>query len=488
MNLKQITLSASILFFSLASFCQNFDDAVNYSQNIPTGTARFASMGGAFGALGGDFTSLSYNPAGSGIYRGSEFVFTPSLHRSNTSSTFFGNTSQDFRYSFGLNTLGYIGSYRLSNDDNGIVSWSFGVGYNKLMNYNNKTIIEGNNPDNSLADIYANNANNDLFDDYYEALFYDAYVIDQQNGTYVSALPYSKTQRKTISTNGSVGEYLFNIGANYSNKLFFGATIGIQSLKYHMESNHYESTKQPLEDTLASSFTFREELTTKGTGFKLKLGAIYKPIQPLRLGFALHLPTFYRLNDEYITSINSDKISGPFYPVSASGAELGDLKYEYSLNTFSSLSELPFKGMFSAAYIHEKIGLVSLDYEYVDYTSIRFRNGEDGYDFHAENSTIQDTLTTAMNIRAGAEVKIGNISLRGGYAYYGSPFKGIDADYSLISGGIGFNIENMYLDFGYVYREQSSPYVLYNVSGSPDPVATINKNNSEFMITIGFRY
>ena len=68
---------------------QNEDDALRYSQNFSSGTTRASSMAGAFGALGGDFSSLSINPAGIGVYRSTEFTITPTYIFSSSSSDFF---------------------------------------------------------------------------------------------------------------------------------------------------------------------------------------------------------------------------------------------------------------------------------------------------------------------------------------------------------------------------------------------------------------
>jgi hypothetical protein len=43
-------------------------------------------MAGAFGSLGGDFASVSQNPAGLGVYRSSEFTITPEYYYGNISS------------------------------------------------------------------------------------------------------------------------------------------------------------------------------------------------------------------------------------------------------------------------------------------------------------------------------------------------------------------------------------------------------------------
>ncbi|MDA3853446.1 MAG: hypothetical protein PF444_04305, partial [Bacteroidales bacterium] len=77
--MKRITLIIT-LFASLFSIsAQTAFDALSFSREVSGGTARYMSMGGAFSALGGDFSTLSVNPAGIGIYRSNEFTFTPTL-------------------------------------------------------------------------------------------------------------------------------------------------------------------------------------------------------------------------------------------------------------------------------------------------------------------------------------------------------------------------------------------------------------------------
>src|ERR1035437_2627599 len=77
-------------------------DALRYSQIFPGGTARSISMGGAFGALGGDFSCLSMNPAGIGLYLRNEFTFTPSIMDMRSSSTYLGQTMDASKYNFNI--------------------------------------------------------------------------------------------------------------------------------------------------------------------------------------------------------------------------------------------------------------------------------------------------------------------------------------------------------------------------------------------------
>ena len=66
---------------------QSAVDAYTLSQNETRGTARFMAMGGAFTALGGDLSTLNQNPAGIGVYRGSDVGFTLDVNIMNAKSS-----------------------------------------------------------------------------------------------------------------------------------------------------------------------------------------------------------------------------------------------------------------------------------------------------------------------------------------------------------------------------------------------------------------
>ena len=47
---------------------QDINDALRYANAEVQGSARFRALSGAFGALGGDLSAISINPAGSAIF------------------------------------------------------------------------------------------------------------------------------------------------------------------------------------------------------------------------------------------------------------------------------------------------------------------------------------------------------------------------------------------------------------------------------------
>ena len=68
------TFLAIITFFDLKA--QDLTDAFRYSHTNLKGTARFQAMSGAFGALGGDISAISINPASSAVFLNSAATLT----------------------------------------------------------------------------------------------------------------------------------------------------------------------------------------------------------------------------------------------------------------------------------------------------------------------------------------------------------------------------------------------------------------------------
>ena len=104
MHLKKFFLAYifAISFFTGKS--QELFDALSFADLPIQGTARSMSMSGAFGALGGEPTCMTTNPAGLGIYRSCEatLTLTNNFSQHNTSSTKNSNNS------FTLNHASYV--------------------------------------------------------------------------------------------------------------------------------------------------------------------------------------------------------------------------------------------------------------------------------------------------------------------------------------------------------------------------------------------
>ena len=76
---------------------QTINDVLRYGQENIQGTARYQAMSGAFGALGGDLSALSSNPAGSAVFNNSLMTVTGTyFHRENEAGYFNRTAITDF--------------------------------------------------------------------------------------------------------------------------------------------------------------------------------------------------------------------------------------------------------------------------------------------------------------------------------------------------------------------------------------------------------
>jgi long-subunit fatty acid transport protein len=238
---------------------------------------------------------------------------------------------------------------------------------------------------------------------------------------------------------------------------------------------------------------FNSFLRTSGTGYNGKLGLIFKPIHQIRLGASVHTPTFYNLHDVFETSLASwvtyDDGSDD-YKVYSPYSE-----YDYDLET-------PLRANFSGAFVIGKAGLLSVDYEYVDYGSATLRRGGDGYSFVDENNEIAEIFKPVGNIRVGGELLASaNLSLRAGYEYYPSPYNSeafgssqpnADADRITYSGGLGYRSGGFFFDIAYRYSFMKDYDLLYpapatDYYAAPEMAAFSNVKN-KVMFTLGFKF
>jgi hypothetical protein len=470
---------------------QTIDDALRFSKHDYSGTARSMSMGGAFGALGGDFSSLSINPAGIAVYRSSEFTFTPSLELVETSNS--GETNE--KYSFTIGNIGYVASMvpRLA-PEKGIQNFNFAIGYNRVANFNREGFVMNVESPNSRLYYWrdiSDGTNPDNLYSFEEQLAYDTYLLNHDDEfNYITPLYPNDAmdQLKYIDEKGYIGEYIIAGGFNISHKFYLGASIGIQDVYYKSTTTYIESifgiSDVPIPNESAlEEFTFREFLKTSGAGVNFKIGAILRPIKNLRLGIALHTPTYYNLDERYETFMSSqftpDMNDQPEFPEDGNA-------YHEKYSDFVARSnfdlETPFRAIFSGAYLLGKRAIISVDYEMIDYSNSEF----DGNDYNDLNRSISQSYESTHNLRIGGELRVNpNFSLRGGYAKIGDPYKGaIDESYEAYSGGLGFKQNNFFFDLGYQFREYDEGYVFFPGSD----IVSLNNKNHQIRMTFGFRF
>ncbi|HNQ61607.1 MAG TPA: hypothetical protein PKJ62_04385 [Bacteroidia bacterium] len=485
--MKKIFASFTVLLIIGLSPAQSQtdQDAFRYSRLSTGGTARSAALSGAFGALGGDFSTLASNPAGIGIYRVSEFSLTPTIYVEKTESKFLLGTQDDTKFNFNFGNIGLVYTKKLTNDQTspGWKSWNFGFGYNRINNFHNRSYYEGFNDNNSLTNYFAENAaglHPDDLDPFYEQLAWNTFLINNDSvQNYTAEAPNGQIlQRRSQESRGAIGEMDFTFGGNFSNKFYLGGSLGFSTLRYVEESNYEEIDKNNLIDSLAA-FEFNQNLNTRGVGFNFKFGAIYKINEWVRIGGAIHTPTWYSLHDDFSSEIKSRFDSGRTYQDESIG------EFDYEMTT-------PFKAIGSIAFVFGKLGLLSADYEFSDLSGARIDATD--VNFTETNSVIRKKYRESGMLRIGTEWRFANLSLRGGAAFTSSPMSssykvnGYDFTEVNYSGGIGIRDNHTYLDFGYVYHQSKEYFQAYSLSSETVPGVKNTMTAHSFLVTFGVKF
>ncbi|MEO5995196.1 MAG: aromatic hydrocarbon degradation protein [Chitinophagaceae bacterium] len=484
------------------------EDAIRFSWLSPNGTARNQAVGGAMGSLGGDISATFMNPAGLGLYKTGEFVVSPGFSFLTNKSNYRGNATSDKSNYFNLGTSGLVHGFTTRNNK----SAAFSIAASTIANFNSQVYYKGENDYSSYSEQYASELSNSKIP-IGKALDFDAalslatkmavfsYLIDTAtvNGTLqVVGLPEflsTRQQENTVNTKGGITELAFGIATNINDKFYFGGTLGIPIVSYERNSTFTERDISGDKNNDFDYSTLAETFSTKGIGVNAKLGFIFKPVESLRLGLAVHTPTFYSLQDKYHGEMTTETEGyAHLQTVTSEKVNNNQLsKYDYDLVS-------PWKVLISGSYIFGELedvtrqkGFISADVEYINYKGSSYQtastdNSDNSY-YDGINKTIDEIYKGSFNFRVGGELKFKTIMARGGFAYYGNPYKDseLKASRMFVSGGLGYRNKGFFVDFTYVYRLQKDVNFPYRLPDKANTFATVKGNASNVILTFGVK-
>jgi hypothetical protein len=485
--------SLAILFICLTGVKgQYVTNALSFSQSFPTLTARSMAMGGAFTSLGGDFSSAYLNPAGLGLYRKPEFIFSPSLQFSNMKTSYLGQKNEENRTQFAVSSIGYVGTFS-SGKEKGLLSTNYAIGYNRTNSFNSDLTITGHNETSSYSDFFVEMANGytpDNLHPFYERLAFDTWVIDTMGSAdnYTSLVPVPIEQINKIETRGGSGQWSFAFGMNFNDIVYWGLGLGIESLNYNHTSLFSETNTNTA--WAFSGFDFYEDLSVRGTGINAKTGIIVRVAKPVRLGVSVQIPTYYNISESFYNKMYSFYDDSSFFaePTDENGYAFTG-QFDYKLNT-------PMKLAGGLSVQLGKFGILSGDLEYISYSTMKMRSDRDFESntvtdlVSSVNTAIDETYKSVLNLKFGSEFRIKNFSIRAGAAYYPSPYTDSEinrnADLTEITSGIGYRNEYIFMDLGFSGLLHSEKYNLYTANGNSN-IAALDHNRYRYVATFGVR-
>lgn len=494
MNIQHssLTLFLLLLMGCLTLQAQNLNDALRYSQYDYFGTARSAAVAGSLGALGADFSVTSTNPAGIAWMRRSQFVITPmfNLYTGKTTLT-NGNNSEvsETAASLSLASFGMVIAGRSRNP-----AWktvNFSLGFNRLADFNRETVYRGMSQG-SIANRWTELANSDFgLDEFETGLASDVQAIlyDTGNDEYFSdfvddnnnLIPADIEREQTIETSGGVNELSFAVAGNYDDRLLIGLGIGVPFVNYVEEKLYFESDVNngiPFFEALE----FRENLTTTGIGVNVKLGLAYRINQMVRLGLAVHTPTWFALEDNFSTDLLYSYTDGGVGNTESSLSPNGN--FSYGLRT-------PWRVSGGAGFVFGRNGFLSGEVEWVNYGNNHFGFNGFSEDEDIANRDVEDALASSINLKVGGEYAIRQFRLRAGVSLRQPPYadtEGLPAFDTQISAGAGLSLRSFFLDLAARRSTAEEVYRPYLVSSYPEQVFENNSNYIRILLTLGFRF
>jgi|GEM_PF-5928519 len=495
-NMKKIALLTAVFLLKLGSiYSQSAEEALLHFQENFSGTARVSAMSGSYSALGGDYGGLSINPAGVGSFIKDNLGFTLGLNFNKSQSTYLGTEVNDGKTSFNLYSASMLWQKTPSKkrQAKGWMSTGFGIGYNRQANYHSHIQYAGYNDENSLTDWFAQNAQgtpeSELADDELSPHLYDSYLAYWSyliNPDTTDANSYHSvmnnggiTQGETIDIKGGKGDLSVTYGADYKGKIHLGASLNLPIINQTTKSSFTEEDK---DDHIGkfNEFTYHKYIHTEGTGIQAKLGIIALPKEYLRFSFAFHSPASVRFTDHYTFEIQSTAW-GP-QGIQDFTATSPDGNFEYKLVT-------PMKAVLGVGYRYKKLGYVTVDYEFTDFSQMRYNFGQYIEAEETVNRQINDNYGVMHTLKGGLEVKLmDHFFLRGGMQYHTDYEKdsAVDASGFGYSAGIGFVFDHLQFDFAMLNSGKKFGLTPYTLSSEQVPMVDVKLRNTQAMLTVGF--
>jgi Long-chain fatty acid transport protein len=487
-------------------------------------------MGGAFGALGGDVSSFMVNPAGIGVYRSSEAVFSTGIYNSNGHTDYLGSKLFDGYTNLNIGNAGIV--LNLSkNSNSGLRSFNIGIAYNRVNDFGMNTSLTGINTKSSIIDYFREQAydnglsTGDLRGEYFNSpvswwrpmLAYGGGLLTPANSgdankVYNVPLNNGDVVFQDQWTNVRGFNDLINLtfGGNVMDLVYFGGSFNITNINYH-SSNLYSEEAEKNNTSTFNYLDYDQYYNAFGTGYSLSLGVILKPIQELRVGISYQSPTWTFIDDNYYAGMATN--------FNSNGEKTALSVSSYRVNT-------PQRITGSLAAVIGNVAILSADIDWVNYSNMKLRLKEDdrqSRDYESSiNGVIGNDFRNTVNVRFGAEFKLTDaFAIRGGYQYYQNPYKdgivtdhpaqyynfgagvndaagsGVNQPTDIYSAGFGYRTRSFYVDLAYTYTTLKNQYSLYDYyfnDGVNTPVdvysgtvtQTLRKN--AYIVTLGFKF
>lgn len=506
------------------------------------GTARYVGMGGAMEALGADISTISTNPAGIGLFRHSAVSASMGLVSQQDVNKYdgLGKTNLSF------DQAGFV--YSLRTNRRSYINLAFN--YHKSRNFDQILSVA----DHAIRDASSNmqTALKDQRGDYKLDYNKDGQLIGFRGGSeaynfsqmdWLNANVLSDEERTTKdgkevvdlflnpiaadtynfdrAHRGWIADFDFNISGNSNDRFFWGVTVGIKSVKYKGRSGYAEGLRF-MDGEDAGIVSYGDERKIDGTGFDIKAGVIFRPVEssPFRIGLSVSTPTWYDLKSSNLTVISNESAMGAL--VDGGYTTDGDISNTYKFKYFT-----PWKFGVSLGHTIGTSIALGASYEYSDYGASKNRINDGSsydwyYDTYYEHShtdelmkhNTEQVMKGVSTLKLGAEFKpVPELAIRLGYNYVTAAYEengvrdqtinslGVyyasTSDYvnwkgtNRITCGLGYKAGPMNIDLAYQYSGTNGKFYPFQPDldqAAKVQAADVSNKRHQVLLTLGYTF
>jgi long-subunit fatty acid transport protein len=372
--------------------------------------ARTLGMGNASIGVASDFSAIASNPAGLAQLRFGEFALGMNYLSLSDEATFLGNVSS---YSSGSTTLNMLGVVIPVPVRQG--SFVLAFGFHRQNDFTAGASFSGFNPSASYIQTWAPDGQ-PYGSDLSGNLAYQLYLadIDTVTGRWISPIRDRVGQSATVLEGGGLDNWSAAGAAEVAKNAYLGATVTYVSGSYSYDRVYQESDDQGLYQTFPYDFSrlrIDDRITADVSGWYGRFGFLYNVMDFLRFGVSIKTPTGYHVREDFTTEgrsfFDNGDVQLPDGPFQLPGRGEYDVTTPWVFGAGTSLTLGPV--------------LLAADGEFTDWSTMKFSDAVP--DVEALNRDIREIFRPAVNLRLGAELRLGFLHPRAGLIYNMSPYR-----------------------------------------------------------------
>jgi len=502
--MRSLLYLGTALFMSQFLAAQTLNDVSYLTRSGLYGSARYTSMAGAFGALGGDLSAINDNPAASSVFLNSEVGGSVNFQTRQNQGLFSGTNQTTEDENFYFDQFGAVFVFNNTNQESPWSRVSAAINVNRIANFDQNAFVSGTNTsgiqdyflyyadgiafediqlydDETVSDIYRYLGDEVGYGAQQAFLGYQSYIVDHLSSdpserSYVSNINSRQFRHDLDFVNqGFHRKTSFNFSGLYQNKLHLGVNINRHRLEFSNEQRFFEGDHDL--DSFVYDVNFDNSLISYGEGFSLQFGGILK-LDNIRLGLGYDSPQWIDIRDETRQELSTYRFEEGFEIKETIAPEITNSYDPYRLR-------IPSKTSFSFAYIMNQSGLVSVEYSSQNLSNSRLSQIGGSSFLDAVSTEAKNTFEPVNTLKIGGEYRLKSLSLRAGYFYRTKNQERLTNNDQALTLGLGFDFGASSLNLSFVQFEQNQQLNFFS-EGLTDAY-TLRKDLTQITLSFNFK-